>query len=470
VELRNSEQAQAWVAAGMSLSRLAPIEESAAIAAPWLIEAVSETGRLPPAGVVLDLGKLFGGHPLRQSTPLPSASPALRAALRSYEDHVLGRIEASGKLDDVIDAFVGLNDEHRARAVGVLTASLLRRLDVETVALSPGVLRSVIATPTAELMTVASEALAPGGDVLGQLEQGYRALTERAHRLGQLLTDADVFVVEHIAVLADLTQRLAIEEVLAASDELRSSLPRRIKARKRPQKKKVQTSLADEDHYPTGGFSSISTSGTLENLVISELIYMEEGEQEHVDLFDLRYAEGELLYYTRDDSQFVRDYRSVGFVLDANLTRARIKDPGAPRQRLIELLGMVHCVVGRLAEWLSDQALQIGLFFVDEDGFDRLASERLLLQVLFADEIERGLVTVARAPAVEEAFAMEFADPRADADWVYVGARQDHPALPVSGVNSLILEGPEPLLDTGAEITSASSWQRTILALLHRLV
>jgi len=129
VELRDRQQAQAWVAAGMSLSRLAPIEESATIAAAWLIEAVSETGRLPPAGVVLDLGKLFSGHPLRRSTPLPAA-PVLRAALRSYEDHVLGRIEASSKLDDVIDAFVGLNDEHRARAVGVLTASLMRRLNV----------------------------------------------------------------------------------------------------------------------------------------------------------------------------------------------------------------------------------------------------------------------------------------------------------------------------------------------------
>ena len=95
------------------------------------------------------------------------------------------------------------------------------------------------------------------------------------------------------------------------------------------------TSLTDEDHYPTGGFSSIATTGTMENLVISELIYMEDPADKDaaggVDLFDLRYAEGELLYYTRDESQFVRDHRAVGFALSSDLTRARIKDRGAPR-------------------------------------------------------------------------------------------------------------------------------------------
>lgn len=53
--------------------------------------------------------------------------------------------------------------------------------------------------------------------------------------------------------------------------------------------------------YPVGGIHELSTSGGLENLLRSELIYMEVNDP--VDLFGLKYLERELLYYQRDNNE-----------------------------------------------------------------------------------------------------------------------------------------------------------------------
>ena len=420
MELRSQSAAQAWVAAGLSLARLARSESEVAGSLPWLIECVSEMGRVPPPGVVVDLGLLFSGQQVIRTAPLPRTTPTLREALRSYEDHVLGRIGQANLLEAVIDAFAALSPVAKARAVGITTANLVRRLGGSTdvaVALSPGILRRVVTQEPAVLQAAADEALRPGTETLALLEGSYRALTTRAHRLGALITEADLFILEHLEELGDLNQRLAIDEVLSVSSDRRQALPKRIKARKRPPAKKVATSLADEDHYPTGGFSSIATSGSMENLVISELIYMEDDESDEsanatdpeqnsstsVDLFDLRYAEGGLLYYTRDESQFVRDHRAIGIIFDADLSRARVKDSSSDHQRIVEVLASVHCGTRRLVAWLSEQALHVCLVFVEPNGTASLAAEKALLGVLFGEEIERGLISIACASSVGQA-------------------------------------------------------------------
>ncbi len=476
MELRDREEAQAWVAAGLSLCRLATVKEAHATATPWLLEAVSETGRLPPPGIVIDLGRLFLGHPLRRALPLPGVDPELRAALRSYEDHVLGRLEASSQLDILIDAFASMGNEARARAIAVVVANLIERLGVQAVAVSPGVLRNVVGLTVQDIEASAAAALSPGEVTTAQLLDGYRQLTERSHRVSKLVTDADIFVVSNIDVLADLTQRLAISETLEVSELRRLALPRRIKARRRPKKQEVMTALSDEDHYPTGGFASIATSGTMENLVISELIYMEEPDEtapDSVDLFDLHYAEGELLYYTRDDSQFVRDHRAIGIALCPDLVKARIKDRDALHQRLIELLASLHCTVGRLAEWLSEQALHIAMFTIDERGRDVLSAERGLLEVLFSEEIERGLVSIGRHASLSDTLAGEIGDPRAYPEWLIASSRPlpKGDMLAREAMCRLALGKSLPEFAVGsADAVELASWDQATLELLHRLV
>ena len=61
------------------------------------------------------------------------------------------------------------------------------------------------------------------------------------------------------------------------------------------------TRALDEDTYPVGGFTSISTRGSIESLLHSQLAYMETDERP--DLFDIKFLRDELLYYARDENQ-----------------------------------------------------------------------------------------------------------------------------------------------------------------------
>ena len=469
-ELRDPDAARAYVAAGLCVSRLSDLGTDVPIALPWLLETLSETGSLPPAGIIADLGHLFSGRSLRSAPPLPQVPPRLKSALRCYEDHVLGRIEAAPEIDALTDAFLGLPPAQFARGVAIVASRLLRRLNTQSTSLSPGAIRNLASTPTTELQATATAGLSAGAHALALLEDGYRSTTQGAHRAGNLISETDIFLIEHIGVLADLTQRLAIEDILASARELKAAMPRRMKARKHAKRQLVATEVSDDDRYPTGGFSGIATSGTLENLVSSELIYMDDGRtpttrDAPIDLFDLRYVEGELLYYTRDDSQFIRDRRVVDFFLSPGLVRTRIKSTSTPRQQIVELFGLLHCVVDRLCDWLSDRELHVSLVFVQNSP---LASERALCKVLFADWIERGVVEISCVARIDTTPADAAATLRADYDRILVGTE---PTTEVVDAMQLIVQGTGPAIaaSRAAQTTPCSGWEHAAKTLLHML-
>src|SRR6185436_4211102 len=147
---------------------------------------------------------------------------------------------------------------------------------------------------------------------------------------------------------------------------------------------------------PAGGFASITpggaTSGNIENLVVSELIYMDDDEP--IDVFALRYIEGELLHYTRDDSVLRRHRHLIGIALGADLDDARVKDRDLPWQRLILALGLVVAAIRWLVEQLGDQALAVHLAFPP----GALAEERQIVSLLLEGEIARGTVEIVEQP------------------------------------------------------------------------
>ena len=273
-----------------------------------------------------------------------------------------------------------------------------------------GLVRDVIQAPSEETMHRGLEALNEAGPVVDAIAAGLEALTTSSRRCAVLVDAADVFLVENVAVLGELTQRLVIEQLAEVSAEISASLPKRLKARRKALQKKAATKLAAEENYPAGGFSSISNSGSLENLVISELIYMNDPDDEDssdgVDLFDLRYAEGELLYYTRDDAVFMRDQRAIQIVLMPDLVAARVKDAGMRWQRIIAVLGLVVCAVERLTDWLgAEHGLHIDIAFVGSEDGAPLQSEQGILELLVHEWIERGVVEVHAVPSLEGAIA-----------------------------------------------------------------
>ena len=423
IELRDRQEAERWLLGGLALMRLAvPTADELALVTPWLLAAVDDVPALPPSGVIADLGRLLLGRGL---TLVPSLVPAgaerLRAALRAYEDEWLGRLAADARLDAAADAVARLPEKLRAQAIALVAGSLLDRIGFGAgAAVSPGVARRLLDRAAPENLSRGLETVRQTGDTLTRLALGYEGLVQRARQARQLLDEPDVFALENLTVLGSLAQRVAIAQVMEAAGELARALPKRLKPRRRAQGF-TPTKLEDESAYPVGGFASMSTSGSLENLVTSELIYMDEAAAD-VDLFDMRYVEGELLYYTRDEAIFVRQRRSIDFVLDTSLVGARFKDPELRWQRLSTLLGLIACATRKLYEWLSEEALTIRVFFLrDALGGVPLLAERGLCELMLHEWIDKGMAEVGDATLAEIATAAAAEARRAHVQVVLVG-------------------------------------------------
>jgi len=401
LELRDPAALQAWLSAGLCLTRLQrPDAQSLGRSAAWVRASLSDAPALPPPGVLADVGRLLErGGQLMAPDGLEVAAPGLRRAMRAYEDHLLGRLAADRRFEAAADAVARLDASLRAEAVALLVDQVLRRIGFDgAVAVTPAAARRVLGRPAAELLELGLAEVrrleASEGGTGALLAAGYQRLAARTRHASALLTDQDVFTLENLDVLRRLTQRVAIQQMVDAAEQLERTLPRRM--RRRPRRRGVTaTRIEDENTYPAGGFSSISTSGSMENLVCSELIYMEDGDD--FDLFDVRYAENELLYYTRDDSVFLRNHRAITILLHPDLTRARFKDAELPWQRLVLLFGLLLCTVRRLIEWLDDEALHFDLRFVSSPKgaeVDPLAAERELCALLLREWVDKGVVSV----------------------------------------------------------------------------
>jgi hypothetical protein len=473
IELRDRAQARAWLAAGLANIRVGePGVEQLAAEAKTIAEVLTERGSLPPVGAVVDVGRLLGGGSPR-SDDTSGAPVALRAALRGYRDQVLARLEASVELEPLVDACAALaTDELRRRAVGLVIVRLLRRLNFMTgVAIAPALIREMARAPVDELDEPVAAA------ELELLADAYTELAAGARRVGRLLEPSDTFLVERIEALGDLAQRLAIAEIGEVEDAIARRLPRRVVGRRRDRDRAVMARMTEDEQYPTGGFSAISTSGALENLVSSELIYMERGVGPgRTDLFDLRWAEGELLYYTRDDSLFFRGRRKIVFALMPDCTRARVKDVGAGHQRLIAALGLLVVVLDRLEAWLDATALEVQWLFVTEpDGAAPLQDEQALAEILCGPWSERGVAAVETASALP---AEVDASAATETAALVIGAAPRGPAIDADVSGYLCVGEPRPALswrhrpDAGAEPAGevAESWVWCATEILAELV
>ncbi len=405
VEIRDSDEATRWMSAGMCLMRLSrPTETEVTQIAKRVIRAVSEAGALPPVGVLADVGHLLSGGALKFEAPLPAADKAVLSAVRSYEDQFLGRLAQDPRLEAIADALMRLPEGSRDDAVALLITRVSERIGYDkAVSMSPGVARRATEIAADELLELGYDALRQGHELTEALAAGYADLVRGARRTGALLTDADVFVFENLTVLDSLSQRLSIEQVVEVSEALSRMLPKRMKPKSPNQRGRTPTNIEDEDRYPIGGFSSISTSGSLENLVTSELIYMEGADSSEVDLFDMRYVEGELLFYTRDESVFIRSRRQLNLVLSPQLVEGRFKDAQLQYQRLVILLGMINCVVQRLAAWLNEEGLFFRVVFLTEDHSKTpLIAEHDLAALLLREWVEKEMAEVVQIGSLDE--------------------------------------------------------------------
>ena len=215
----------------------------------------------------------------------------------------------------------------------------------------------------------------------------YEELIAAARRAPEALGPEDLFELEAGTALDEEGPRLARRQVLQAAAALEAGLPRHRLAPSTG-RREVPTRILDEDTYPVGGFTSLSNRGSVESLLHSQLAYMEPDDAERPDLFDVKFLRDELLYYARDENQFLRRRRTFVFVLQPDLVSARFKDAESPYQRIVLLLAAVVVLV-RQAERVAEHATRCRFrcLFAGKADEEPLAGERGLLQKLLREQL-----------------------------------------------------------------------------------
>ncbi|HEY8376760.1 MAG TPA: hypothetical protein VIK91_09740, partial [Nannocystis sp.] len=200
-------------------------------------------------------------------------------------------------------------------------------------------------------------------------------------------------------------------------------------------RRRAQEVAVDEDdasHYPAGGFDALSTRGRFENLVRSEVAYVDAGreELEVIDLFDVRFAQGELLFYTRDESPLFDQRRRVTVVIERPLDQ-RHKHPELSAQTLVLVEAATLRLQADMMQVFGPTGTELHLRWRPGGKADREAAEEeaRLMAMTLAAELAHRRVTLGIVESWQEVgsrglvvFATHQEDPRVGARaWVRVG-------------------------------------------------
>jgi hypothetical protein len=315
--------------------------------------------------------------------------------LRTYEDHVLGKLYADWTFARAGDALRRYQGRDQGRGLAFVLDQFRQRAGFPGVEFAPGVIQALLGSRPEEVLAQGWDSLRQDGarPLLADL---YEALVGAARRTAEVLGPEDLFELDHRTALDDLGQRLALRQVLQAAAGLEAALPRH-RVRPPTRRREVPTRILDEDTYPVGGFTSLSTRGSVESLLHSQLAYVEKDERP--DLFDVKFLRDELLYFSRDENQLLRRRRTFVLALHPDLTTTRFKDAELPWQRGVLLLALVVVAVRKLCEWLTTDALTFEIVFVGPPDAEPLEDEFGLFQTLLREPIANGTARLSRLPA-----------------------------------------------------------------------
>jgi hypothetical protein len=195
------------------------------------------------------------------------------------------------------------------------------------------------------------------------------------------------------------------------------------------------------------------------------------------DLFDIKFVRDELLYYSRDENQFLRRRRRFVVALLPNLARSRFKDAELPTQRIVLALAVLVVLVRKLTEWLSTDALAFDILFVAGGDGQPLAQEEALLTMLLREPIANGTVRLARVAdldAVSKAVAEH--ERRSLCHVLLIGTADAGPGAGGADAARLVVAGPRPRLVAAEGHVRADgddaweAWRQALRGLLERWV
>lgn len=452
VLLREAETATDFLLQGLWIQRAtSPHSTSIRQLMEWTLEIVAGGQPLLPTGMIADFGHIVYGANLefrqqKDAAPVPGVNPGL---LRTYEDHVLGKFYADWSVERASDAMRRYTGRDRAKGLAYFIKQFRERGGIGGIELAPGHVRSLIEGNTDDLLRKGWESLqnhGPMPELIALLEETIAA----SRRMAEVLSLADIDALEKRTALAEMGQYVAHRQVVQLVHQFEARLPKR-KVKPLANRREVPTKVLDEDTYPVGGFTSISTKGTVESLLHSQLAYIEPDPANRPDLFDIKFVRDELYYYSRDENQFLRRRRTFIFAFMPDLVKTRFKDPQMPAQRIVMLLASVVTLVRRIADWLSTEALRIEIVFVEPTNGKTLTHESELCDTLFREEIANGLVTVTHLVGD----IVRFADDLANKSMVHMLVMSteggpDHAKTALT--TQLTLNEPKPVLWTEGQL------------------
>jgi hypothetical protein len=444
--LRDADEAQRFLVQGIWLQRaIPPSASNVKHVLEWALEIAAGGQPLLPIGVVADLGHAaFGAdRDARSSRELPVIQGLPPTLMRTYEDHVLGKVYADWSFERASDAMRRFQNRDRAIGLAYLIRQFRDRANIGGVELSPGIIRSLMEMQPDELLRRGWESLTNTGPQ-PLLVELYESLIAAARRMAEVLALEDVIALEQRTALADMGQYVAHRQVLQTANRLEAGLPRH-KVKPLAGRQEVPTRILDEDTYPVGGFSSLSTKGSVESLLHSQLAFMERDPSLRPDLFDVKFLRDELYYYSRDENQFLRRRRVFLFALHPDLVKARYKDPELPVQRIVMVLGSLLTAVRKLSEWLSTDALKFEFLLIQDNDARPLTQEGALLEMLFREQIQNQTAEIRH---LSENVG-QYADQRAQRSLCHllsISAREVDPGTKIAIASALVIDGPRPEL------------------------
>lgn len=371
------------------------LRESVAASLPWLEARWDAGDDHLPLTLVHDLGHLLlRGRDFRFSSARDLASwpESERAERMSYEDKLLGRWAVDPSVSEAHIAIAGMNARARAQAVahavGLALAAPLRPVQ-ELVTANPAHLRA-LAQEFIEALPDRHEGWderAPDEHWRSWARAQLDACVAALPAAGRLFRPEDLWEIAHLERLPSDSARMALREVNTFASRVGPVSPT-VALGIRRRAREVPVDAEEADQYPAGGFDAISTKGAFENLVRSEVAYVGEGAHGGIDLFDVRFAENELLFYTRDESPLLDARRDVTFVFDRPAEQ-RFKLPSLPAQTLVLSQSLSFALQADLLRVFGPAGSKARFVWVVDTEADREAAreEQSLLAYLLAAEV-----------------------------------------------------------------------------------
>ncbi|MFO0550723.1 MAG: hypothetical protein U0271_20175 [Polyangiaceae bacterium] len=364
----------------LGLSTLLDFNDPDAVAriAPSVTRAASELGRAAPLGLLADLALVLGELPPRLDVGRARAL-ATHVSREAY-DALVAPLASNDRILLLRDALSRHPRDVRADAAGSLVAELIGRALDATIAqraapvhanpVTPAALRRALATAPEKIAAALTLPLAP--DLEHELTASSELIARGARAIAPLVGPAEVLLAEGAPHLKNRAARIALRQLTDATAAIAEHVPATLRKRKRRGERAVRGK--DAGTYPTGGLSSLTTSGSLESVVSSELAMSSPEADLLEDLFAVRWASGELLYWARDESIATRRRTAIWIRVPPELATERVVDAGAPWQRPVLALAAVAVFLARALFVLHRDAVTATVAFPARAGLDEDAA------------------------------------------------------------------------------------------------